>query len=165
MVAAASACSLRVPAPAYPFPRSRSPRASTEFRLDSSALVFPTVPVPPSSLIDRGVSLKPSRCLTQVRCIVRDYHRSKWGSSKPTWCTVAQLDITDLYFSTSIMLKLVPPASFDEWDVRALLVLHSCTRMVICRLLFLRSRQSPLPLPSPRSSRCTPTQFQDDEEH
>jgi len=53
-------------------------------------------------------------------------------------------------------------ASFDEWDVRALLVLHSCTRMVICRLLFLRSRQSPLPLPSPRSSRCTPTQFQDE---
>jgi hypothetical protein len=55
-----------------------------------------------------GVSLKPSGCLTPVRCIVRDYHRSKWGSSKPPWCTVAQLDITDLYFSTSIMLKLVP---------------------------------------------------------
>jgi hypothetical protein len=51
-------------------------------------------------------------------------------------------------------------ASFDEWD--ALLCSRTCTRMVICRLLFPLSSQSPVPLP-PRITRCTTTPFQDDE--
>jgi hypothetical protein len=87
-------------------------------------------------------------------------------STIPPWCTYYDtlVDTESPYFSTSVVLKLVPPRPSPRRLMSGVCVhwfnvLRTCTRMVIGRFLFLRSSQSPLPLPSPRITRCTPADW------